>query len=91
MAQTGQNLSTGMRPSLKTGIRKRFFQVAIFLLLQGIILLLAGGRFSWIRAWVYLGCSFVSITVNGLILVRLSPETIAESGQAKFTPKHIIP
>lgn len=72
---------------LKAGIAKRFAQVVIFLLLQGIILLLGAGRFFWIWAWLYLGICLASMIVNGVILLRSSPETIAERGRARFTQK----
>ena len=76
-----------MPTTLKAGITKRFAQVIIFLLVQAAILFLVGGRFSWIWAWVYLGASVASIIVSGLILIRSSPETVAERGKAKFTQR----
>jgi protein-S-isoprenylcysteine O-methyltransferase Ste14 len=70
--------------SLKEGITRRFAQVFSFLLLQAVVLFWGAGRLAWIWAWVYLGISLVSMIVNGTILLRSSPETIAERGQAKF-------
>jgi protein-S-isoprenylcysteine O-methyltransferase Ste14 len=69
----------------KSGTAKRFAQVLTFLLFQLIVLFLGAGKFTWIWAWVYLGICIGSMIVNGVILLRSSPETIAERGQATFT------
>jgi protein-S-isoprenylcysteine O-methyltransferase Ste14 len=87
MPSTTQEPATERQLSLKEGITKRFAQVFIFLLLQAVVLFWGAGRLTWIWAWIYLGLSLVSLIVNGTILLRSSPETIAERGQAKFTRK----
>jgi protein-S-isoprenylcysteine O-methyltransferase Ste14 len=87
MPSTTQEPATERQLSLKEGITKRFAQVFIFLLLQAVVLFWGAGRLTWIWAWIYLGLSLVSLIVNGTILLRSSPETIAERGQAKFTQK----
>ena len=73
--------------SLKAGIRRRFIQLFLFLLAQAVILLLGAGQLFWLWAWVYLGICVASMTLNGFVLLRSSPETIAERGQARFTYK----
>ena len=65
------------RPSLATGILMRFGTIAIFFVLIATILFLAAGRLDWIWAWVYLGICLVSVAINGTIMLRTSPETIA--------------
>jgi len=87
MPSTTQEPATERQLSLKEGITKRFAQVFIFLLLQVVVLFWGSGRLTWIWAWTYLGISLLSMIVNGAILLRSSPETIAERGQAKFTQK----
>jgi protein-S-isoprenylcysteine O-methyltransferase Ste14 len=69
------------RPSLVAGIIMRSATIAIFLALQGLILFLAAGRLDWTWPWVYLGVSLVIVLINGTIMLRTSPETIAERGQ----------
>ncbi len=63
------------------GIFKRFAVIAIFLILQGMILFASAGRLDWKWPWVYLGISLLIVLVNGMIMLRTSPETIAERGQ----------
>ncbi|HZD58264.1 MAG TPA: isoprenylcysteine carboxylmethyltransferase family protein [Anaerolineales bacterium] len=67
------------------GILARFAQVAILFVLQAVILFPAAGRLDWSWAWVFLGIYVASITINGIFLIRTSPETIAERGQARMT------
>ena len=76
---------TGTRPNIRAGIVRRFKQIAIVFAIQAAILFVAAGRFDWKWAWVFLGISVVSMLVNGTILLRTSPETIAERGRAKET------
>jgi protein-S-isoprenylcysteine O-methyltransferase Ste14 len=53
--------------------------------LQAFLLFMSAGRLDWTWAWVFLSISFVSVLINGTILLRTSPETIAERGRAKET------
>jgi protein-S-isoprenylcysteine O-methyltransferase Ste14 len=80
-----EKLSSGNRANPGKGILIRFAQIAIFLLLQAILLFGAAGRIDWLWAWVFLGICVASVGVNGAILLRTSPETIAERGLAKET------
>jgi len=77
--------ATEKRSSLAAGIATRAGTVAFFIILQGVILFLAAGRLSWAWAWVYLGICLVSVAVNGAIMLRTNPETIAERGQPEAT------
>jgi hypothetical protein len=76
---------TESHPSVLAGILKRTATVAIFFVLIAAILFLAAGRLNWIWAWVYLGISLVSVLINAPIMLRTSPETIAERGELKMT------
>jgi protein-S-isoprenylcysteine O-methyltransferase Ste14 len=73
------------RPNIVTDILKRTGTVTISLVLIAAILFLSGGRLSWIWAWVYLGICLVSVIINGTIMLRTSPETIAERGRPQET------
>lgn len=69
------------RSSLKSGISARFRQILIFFILQGVLLFGCAGTAHWIWAWVYLAISFVVVAVNGTVMLKRSPETIAERGK----------
>jgi len=73
------------QPELTAGILKRAGTVAVFLIIIAAILFLSAGRLDWLWAWVYLGISLVSVIINGAIMLRASPETIAERGQPQET------
>jgi protein-S-isoprenylcysteine O-methyltransferase Ste14 len=53
--------------------------------LQAVILFLAAGQLSWTWAWVYLAICLVSVVINGAIVLRTNPETIAERGRPQAT------
>lgn len=76
-----ENTPRDEEKSLVTGILKRFAFIMIFLALQGVILFTAAGRMDWVWPWVYLGVSLLIISVNGVIMLRTNPETVAERGQ----------
>lgn len=72
-------------PNVAAGILMRLGQIAIVFVVQALILFLAAGRLNWTWAWVYLGICLVSLAINGTLLLRTSPETIAERGRPKET------
>ncbi len=76
---------TENHPNVAAGILKRIGTVAIFFVLIAVILFLAAGRLNWTWAWVYLGICLVSVLINGTIMLRTSPETIAERGRPQET------
>lgn len=63
---------------VKRAVMKRAVQVAVLLLFQAAILFLASGRLDWVMAWVYIGMYAIAISINAPIMLRHSPETIAE-------------
>lgn len=69
-------------PSIVKGILARFTQVAILLVVQAAILFLCVGRLTWNWAWLFLAITLVNILINSIFMMRISPETIAERGQA---------
>jgi protein-S-isoprenylcysteine O-methyltransferase Ste14 len=76
---------TENRRNLAAGIFARIGTIAIFIVLQAVVLFLAAGRLNWTWAWVYLGICLVSVAINGTFLLRTSPETIAERGRPQET------
>jgi protein-S-isoprenylcysteine O-methyltransferase Ste14 len=85
MNTTSEIPPTENHPNVAAGILKRIGTVAIFFVLQAVILFLAAGRLNWIWAWVFLGICLVSVSINGTFMLRTSPETIAERGRPKET------
>jgi len=72
---------TEKRPDVAAGIAARFGAVAIGFALQAVILFLGVGRLDWTWAWIYLGICLVSVSINGTIMLRTNPETVAERGR----------
>jgi protein-S-isoprenylcysteine O-methyltransferase Ste14 len=66
----------------KASIVRRFGQVFILFAFQGALLFLSSGQLDWIWAWIFLGLYLVNMLVNGLLLLRYSPEVIAERARA---------
>lgn len=79
--------TTDNRPNTAAGILKRVGTVAIFLVLIAVILFLTAGRLDWTWAWVYLGIYLLTVLINGTIMLRTSPETVAERGELKITER----
>jgi protein-S-isoprenylcysteine O-methyltransferase Ste14 len=73
------------RLPLTAAIVTRFAQIAIVFAVQAIILFLCAGRLDWTWAWVFIGICVASVCVNGTIMLRTCPETIAERGRPKET------
>jgi protein-S-isoprenylcysteine O-methyltransferase Ste14 len=65
------------------GIVLRFAAIAITFVLQAILLFGGAGQLDWLWAWVYFGISLATVAINGAIMLRTSPETIAERGRPK--------
>ncbi|MFC1481401.1 methyltransferase family protein [Candidatus Neomarinimicrobiota bacterium] len=76
---------TESHPDVAAGIIKRVGTVAISFVLIAAILFLAAGQLNWMWAWVYLGICLVSVLINASIMLRTSPETIAERGRPEET------
>ena len=66
---------------VKRAMMKRAVQVALLLLFQAAILFLASGRLDWVMAWVYIGMYLVAMAINAPIMLRHSPETVAERAE----------
>ncbi len=73
------------KTSLLSGILRRVGTVAVFFVFIAAILFLTAGTLSWVWAWVYLGICILSMLINAPILLRTSPETVAERGAGQET------
>ena len=72
---------------VRAGIRRRFVQIAVSLLVQAAILFVSAGRLDWVMAWVYLGLNVFGIAVNALVLLRIDPALIAERARSSEDAK----
>jgi len=64
-------------------ILKRMLQVGVTILVQAAVLFLSSGQLNWVWAWVYIGIYLVGISINATIMLRYSPETIAERAETR--------
>jgi protein-S-isoprenylcysteine O-methyltransferase Ste14 len=76
--------STRGHPETRSAIRRRIAAVAITLIAVAAILFLASGRLAWTWAWVYLGIGLATALVNGAVLLRTHPGTVAERGRLQL-------
>ncbi|MGB3905826.1 MAG: isoprenylcysteine carboxylmethyltransferase family protein [Anaerolineae bacterium] len=74
---TSMEPGTG-KPDITRGIMKRGLQIGIQMLITGAILFISSGRLDWWMAWAYLGIQVIGVGVNSFVLMRISPELIAE-------------
>jgi protein-S-isoprenylcysteine O-methyltransferase Ste14 len=63
---------------IKKGILRRFVQVALQILVIGVVLFGASGRLDWWIAWLYLCIYVVGVCVNAALMLRINPELIVE-------------
>lgn len=75
--------STGDRSDVRTGILMRARTIAISFVVLALLLFVGAGRLDWTWAWVYLGINILTVLIGGAILLRSSPETIAERGRPR--------
>ena len=79
--------STEKLSKIAAGILKRLVSIVVFFVMIAILLFVSSGQLNWVWAWVYLGISTLSVVFNSIIMLRKSPETIAERGEMKITQK----
>jgi protein-S-isoprenylcysteine O-methyltransferase Ste14 len=87
MNANAETPTTESQPNLLAGILKRLGTIAAMFTVIAAILFLAAGRLTWPWAWLYLGISIASVMINGVVMLRTNPGTIAERGEAKLTRK----
>ena len=69
------------------GIIKRALAVLIFLFLQAVIFFACAGRTDIPRGWLYFGLTTLQLLCNMAVLLKYSPETIAERSELKSGTK----
>ncbi|UCD38029.1 MAG: isoprenylcysteine carboxylmethyltransferase family protein [Fidelibacterota bacterium] len=85
MNTTSESPAAEKHADIKAGITRRVVTIVISFVLIAVILFTAAGRLDWLWAWVYLGICVASVLVNAPIMLRSSPETIAERGRPEAT------
>ena len=82
---TASNITPSSKHSTTSGIVARGVQLGISFLIEAAILFGASGHIDWGWAWVFLGLYIVAVAINASLMLRRSPEMIAERGQAAIT------
>lgn len=72
------------RSRTAAGVAMRAGTIAFFMVLQAALLFGGAGRLDWSWAWAYIGVSLATLAVGGAIMLRTSPETVAERGRPKW-------
>lgn len=67
----------------RRGIVRRFVQLAVLFALQLAILLGAAGEVAWPWAWLYLAIYVVGMASGSVLLLRRSPDLLAERGRSE--------
>ena len=60
-------------------------QILAMFVIMALELFLAAGTIHWVWAWIFLGIGLVSVAINAVLMMRTSPETVAERGRPKET------
>jgi protein-S-isoprenylcysteine O-methyltransferase Ste14 len=85
MDHKNQPIANQGNQQLKTGILARGLQVLLMFSVMGLELFLGSGSLAWVWAWVFIGIGLLSVAVNSFVMLRSSPETVAERGRPKET------
>jgi protein-S-isoprenylcysteine O-methyltransferase Ste14 len=72
-----------MGSDLKARMAQRIVQVVLVTAFQAAILFLSAGGIDWTWAWAFLGLYVVGIIMNGALLLRYNPRTVAERATAR--------
>ena len=69
--------------SLRRSGVNRIIQVAAIYVVQSAVLFISAGTITWLRAWLFVGLNFVFMTINLIVLLKISPELINVRGEVK--------
>ncbi|MCA9937615.1 MAG: isoprenylcysteine carboxylmethyltransferase family protein [Anaerolineales bacterium] len=66
---------------MQAAIRRRIIQVVVLILLFCLLLFGVGGQWDWAAGWAYVALYLLGTLINAYILLRKSPDLIAERGR----------
>lgn len=69
--------------NITRGVIKRLIQIVVVFVIQAAVLFLAAGTLNWATAWIYFGVFVGLVIVNTFVLLKISPELIAERAEIK--------
>lgn len=81
MTTLPQTQSDTRKPRLERSGINRIVQVFASVLLMGVVLFVAAGRFDWPAAWIFLGFYVLVILTLGVWAMRKNPEIVNERGK----------
>lgn len=76
-----------LTPEVKRGVLKRFAQIVIAMLIEGMVLFGAAGRLDWTMAWLLIGVQVMVVAVNAVVLMPGNQEMIAERARSRKEDK----
>lgn len=74
-------------PNLTPMIIRRFIQIGMLIVIQGVALFLPAWDITWPAAWIYLDIYIALIVINALIMLPRRADLIAERAQMKDNAK----
>lgn len=83
MKNLTENTQSQQQKDIRSGVKARIIQIGISFVLQAFLLFVVSGHADWLWAWLFLGISLLAVIINGTIMLRFHPETIAERGRPK--------
>ncbi len=66
--------------SLWGNIIRRGLQILFVMVFMAAMLFLTSGQPGWVWAWIFIALNLVGVVINSLVMLRYSPETVAERG-----------
>jgi protein-S-isoprenylcysteine O-methyltransferase Ste14 len=87
VSQPTLDTTNEIRPKLGRSGYLRIVQVAVFILMLGLLLFLPAGRLDWPEAWIFLLGFVLVIVVAGIWSVRNNPDLINERGRVAENTK----
>jgi protein-S-isoprenylcysteine O-methyltransferase Ste14 len=87
MSQPTLDTTNETKPKLGRSGYLRIVQVAVFILMLGILLFLPAGRLDWPEAWIFLLGFVLAIVVGGIWSIRNNPDLINERGRVAENTK----
>jgi protein-S-isoprenylcysteine O-methyltransferase Ste14 len=66
---------------LRRGVLRRFAQLLVQRVVEGLVLFLCAGTVRWLGGWLYTGASVLLLAANAIYLLPRNPEIVVERGK----------